>query len=265
MRDFISSANCSCCQNLKMRACAFFSSTSSVFVAGFCLYTDYTYSIVFTSQLNLPNHNHFHWMIGPFLVVDMNAVGSSQSNFKFSCSGHSLSVCFNQSGPVSHSPRLNWSTLMALVPMSAGLMIQFTWLHYELSVVSQIFANRLATNTCCLQWELCIVCRKVVESAQKLQLWIFDSCSLSICSCSLTVMTVACSSKRGIKKFGIDETLHFATTNAKSAEYSMGFEHKYATRHIVSSDASAKRWSSHLFLVVLKYLWSMLVSTTSGC
>ena len=52
-------------------------------------------------------------------------------------------------------------------------------------------------------------------------------------------ITVACSSKRGMERCRICATLHFPITNAQSAEYSLGFERRYATAHIVSSDASA--------------------------
>ena len=62
----------------------------------------------------------------------------------------------------------------------------------------------------------------------------------------------------------IGATQHFPITNTKSAEYSLGFERRYATAHIVSSDASENKRSSHLSLPVLKYLLSVLVSATSG-
>ena len=64
-----------------------------------------------------------------------------------------------------------------------------------------------------------------------------------------------------MEKCRIDVTLHFPITNA---EYSLGFERRYATAHIVPSDASANTWSSHLPLAVLKYLLSVIVSATSG-
>ena len=46
-------------------------------------------------------------------------------------------------------------------------------------------------KTCCLWWELCLHCRTVVESVQKLQIWILESCSLTICPFILTAMTAA--------------------------------------------------------------------------
>ena len=76
-------------------------------------------------------------------------------------------------------------------------------------------------------------------------------------------MTAACDSKRGIEIYCIGATLHFPITHAKSAESSLGYERRYATAHIVSSDASANTQSSHLLLAVLKYLLSRLVSATS--
>ena len=75
----------------------------------------------------------------------------------------------NHAGPVSHSLLLSCSTLVALVPMSAGLSIPFTWFFFETSVLSKISANRFATNTCCLRRELCISCRAIVESVECLQ------------------------------------------------------------------------------------------------
>ena len=144
---------------------------------------------------------------------------SSDAKIRFTCSGHSLSGRFNQAGPVSHSLLLSSSMLIALMPMSSGLLIPLTCLHCETSIVSSISATQLATNTFCLQWELCIHCSTVVESDQKLQPFIFISCSLTICSFSLTAMTAACNSNHGIERCLIGATLHFPMTNAKSAEY----------------------------------------------
>ena len=123
--------------------------------------------------------------------------------------------------------------------MSAGLLIPLTYFHCETSVVSSIAATQLATNTCCLRCETCIHCNIVVESDQKLQLFIFISCSLIICSFNLTAMTAACNSNRGIERCLIGATLHFPITNAKSVEYCFGCERRLAGAHIVSSDASA--------------------------
>ena len=169
-----------------------------------------------------------------------------------------LNSTVNQAGPVSHSLLLSSSTLIA------RLLKPLTWFHCETLVISKISATLFATNTCCLRWELWIHCRTVVESVLKLQLWIFASCSFTICSLSLTAITAACNSKCGMERCRIGATLHFPITNVKSAEYSFGFDRRYATAHIVSSDASADTWSSHLSLAVLKYLLSLLVSATSG-
>ena len=243
-----------------------FSSALNVFVAGVCfLNTHCTYAIVFTSQLKLLNCSH--WIISFSSIFAKKTIWwfcSSEANNKFTCSGHSFSRCFNQAGPVSHSLLLCSSTMTARVPMSARLLIPLTWFHCETLVVSKISPTLFATNTCCLRWELRIPCRTVVESDQKLQLWIFVSCSFTICSLSFTAITAACSSKRGMERSRIGATLHFPITNAKSAEYSLGFERRYTTVHILSLDASANTWSSHLSLAVLKYLLSMLVSATTG-
>ena len=151
---------------------------------------------------------------------------SSDAKIRFTCSGHSLSGRFNQAGSVSYSLLLSSSMLIDLVPMPAGLLIRLTCFHCETSVVSSISATRFATNTCYLRWELCIHCSTVVESDQKLQLIIFISCSLTICSFSLTAMTAVCSSNRGIERCLVGITLHFPMTNAKSAEYSFGCERR---------------------------------------
>ena len=103
---------------------------------------------------------------------------------KVTCSGHSLCGRFNQACPMSHS-LLTSLMLIALVPLSVGLLIPLTFLHCETLVVFIISATRLATNTC-LRWELCILSSTVVESDQKLEHCIFIWCSLTICS--LTVL-----------------------------------------------------------------------------
>ena len=151
---------------------------------------------------------------------------SSDAKIRFTCSGHSLSVRFTQARPVSHSLLLSSSMLNALVPKSAGLLIPLTCFHCESSVVSSISANRLATNTCCLRWDLCIHCNTVVESDKNLQLFIVISCSLTICSFNFTAMTAACNSNRGIERCLIGATLHFPITNAQSAEYFFGCERR---------------------------------------
>ena len=54
----------------------------------------------------------------------------------------------------------------------------------------QISATMLATKTYALCRELCIHCRTVVISVQKLGPWKIDSCSLTISSFNFTAMTV---------------------------------------------------------------------------
>ena len=205
LRDFISSPNRSCCSSLKIVAFALsLSSMLTTSVAGLCLFNARcTYATAFTSLLKLLNRSR--WITAFFssacvMKTDEGIVSSSDAKIRFTYCGHSLSGRFNQqASPVSHSLLLNSSKLIALVPMSAGLLIPLTWFHCETSVVSSISATRLATNTCCLRWELCIDCNTVVESDQQLQLFIFISCSLAICSFNLTAMTAACSSK-GIER-----------------------------------------------------------------
>ena len=229
LRDFISSPNCSCCSSLKIVAFAFpLSSMLTMSVAGLCLlYVHRTYATAFTSLLKLLNRSH--WITAFFsstciMNTDEGIFSSSDAKIRFTYSGHSLSGRFNQAGPVSLL--LSSSMLIALVPMSAGLLIPLTCFHCEKSVVSSISATGLATNTCCLRWELCIHCNPVVESDQKLQLFIFISCSLTICSFNLTAMTAACNSNRGIERCLIGATLHFPMTNAKPAEYSFVCERR---------------------------------------
>ena len=60
-----------------------------------------------------------------------------------------------------------------------------------------------------------------------------------MCSFNLTDVTAACNSNRAIERRPFGDTLRFAMTNFKSAEYSFGNEGRLATAHIVSSDASA--------------------------
>ena len=153
---------------------------------------------------------------------DEGIISSSDVKIRFSCSGHSLSGCFNQAGPLSHSLLLISSMLIALVPMSAGLLIPFTCFYCETSVVSSISATRLVTNTCCLRWELCIHFNAVVESDSKLHLFILIFCSLTICSFNLFAKTAACNSTRSIERYLIGVILLFPMKNAKSAEY--GFD-----------------------------------------
>ena len=89
-------------------------------------------------------------------------------------------------------------------------------------------------NICCIRYlshsighkhfmltmELCIHCNTLVESDQKLQLFIFISRFLTICSFNLTATTAACSSSRSIERCLIGATLHFPMTKTKSAEFS---------------------------------------------
>ena len=148
--------------------------------------------------------------------------------------------------------------------MSAGLLIPLIRFHCDTLVVSKISATLFATKTCCLRWELRIHCRTLMESLQNLHLWIFNSCYFTICSLSLSAITAGCSFKRAMERCHIGVILHFRITKTKLAEFSLGFERKYATSHIVLSDVLANTRSSHLSLAVLKYLLSMLASATSG-
>ena len=84
--------------------------------------------------------------------------------------------------------------------------------------------------------------QNVSKYHKKLQLCIFISCSLTICSFIYTAIAAACNSKRGIARCLVSATLHFAKTTAKSAESSHGKEHRQTNAHIVSSDAWANTW-----------------------
>ena len=95
-------------------------------------------------------------------------------------SRHLLCNRFNQAGPMGPSLLLSSSMLIALVPMSAGLLIPLTCFHCETIFVSKISATRLATITCCLRWELCIHGCTIVESVQKLQQCNFMQSRLSV-------------------------------------------------------------------------------------
>ena len=91
---------------------------------------------------------------------------SNEAKTRFTCSGHSQFSCFNQAGPLravaSTSLLLSSSMLIALVPMSAGLLTPLTCFHCETLDVSSILEAPLATKTCCLGWELCIHFNTVV-------------------------------------------------------------------------------------------------------
>ena len=127
-----------------------------IFVAGFFfLNARCTYAIVITSLLKLLNRPH--WTIGFFSLacvmnVDVGMFSPSAAKTRLTCSGHSISGCFNQAGPVSHSLPLCSLTLMALVPMPAGLWIPLICFHCETLVVSKISATLFATDTCCLRF-----------------------------------------------------------------------------------------------------------------
>ena len=205
-----------------------FSSTLTKSVAGFYLLNARrTYAIVFTSLLKLLNRSYritAFFSSACVMKTDEGMFSSSEEKKRFTCSDHSFCGRFNQIGPMSHSLLLSSLMLIALLPMSVGLLIPLTWLHTETSVVFNISATRFATNTCCLRWELCIHCSTVVEYDPKLQHCIFISCSLTMCSFNRTAMTTDCNSSRGIERFLIGATLHFPITNDKSAEYSFGWD-----------------------------------------
>ena len=220
-----------------------------------------TYATVFTSPSMLLNRSHWitAFFSSAFVMKTVEGMlSSSETKTRLKCSGQSLCCHFNQAGPVSPSLLLSSLMLIALVPMSAGLLIPLTCFHCETSVVSSISANRSATNTCCLLWELCINCNTVVESDRKLHAFVFNSWSLTICSFDLTAMTAACISSRLIGRCLIGATMHSPMTNAKQAEYSFNCQGRNATAQIVSSDASAKKWSSFLSL-------SFELSSTDAC
>ena len=128
------------------------------------------------------------------MITDVRIFSSSESKTGFICSNVQ-------------------SMWIPLVPMFAGLLILLICFQSETSVVYNISATRLALNTCCLQWELCTV----VESDQNCNNSSF-LCYLIICSFSLTAMTVACNSNRGIENCLVGTTLHFPITYAKSIQ-----------------------------------------------
>ena len=206
------------------------SSMLTTSVADLCLLNARcNYATLFTSLLKLLSRSH--WITGFFssactMKTDEGIFSSSETKIRFICSVHSLSGLYNHAGPVSHSRLLSSSMLMALVPMSAGLLIPLFCSHCGTSDVSSISATLLATSTCCLRWELCNNSKTVFESEQKLRLFVFNSCSLTICSLKLTAMTAACNSNRGIERCLIGATPLFPMTNAKSAEYFFSCERR---------------------------------------
>ena len=151
-----------------------------------------------------------------------------------------------------------------MVPKSAGLMILLTFFHCEASVVSSMPATWMAANACCLRYKLCIYCNNVVDSDKKLQLCIFISCSLTMCSFKLSAMNALCNYNLVIERWLIQTSLHFPVTDAKSAGYSFSCKHRQGTEHIVSSDASGKTWSAVLSFSLLTYLLILFRSATIG-
>ena len=153
-----------CCSNLKLNTFVFsLSSTPTRNVAGlFLLNARCTYAIVFTSLLKLLNCSHFitdfFFVSAGVMKADEGMFTSMEAKTKLTCSVYSLCVHFNQASPASHS-LLSSSMMIALVPMSAGLMKPLTILHCETLVVSNISASRSATKNCCLRWEMCIHCK----------------------------------------------------------------------------------------------------------
>ena len=144
-----------------------------------------TYASVVTILLKLLNRSH--WMTTFFssactMKTDEGIFSSTEAEIRFTCSVHPLSGRFYQAGPVSRSLLFRSSISIAPLPMSAGLLIPLTCFHCEASVVSSISATQLATNTCCLQWQLGIHFNIIVESDQKWQLFyvhlVFSDCSI---------------------------------------------------------------------------------------
>ena len=130
LRDLISSAYCSCCISLKMLDCATsLSSTFSVRSAGLCfLNTRCTFAFVVTSRLKLLNSSQgiTGFFSSIFAEKTIWSFCTSEAKIKLTCSGHLFSACFNQASPVSGLLPLRSSTLIACVPVSAGLLIPLT-------------------------------------------------------------------------------------------------------------------------------------------
>ena len=83
--------------------------------------------------------NPSHWITTFFsstcvMKTDEGLFSSFEAKTRLTCYGHSLCGRFNNSGQMSHSLLLNSSLLIALVPISAGLLIPLTCLRCETSV-----------------------------------------------------------------------------------------------------------------------------------
>ena len=106
----------------------------------------------------------------------------SEANNWFSCSGHSFSGRFNKTGAASKSLLARFSMLIALVPTFAGLLIPLTCFHCEnkMYFVSHVL-DRPQTLVLAMETVYPVQCSSLVWP-QKVQLLIFISCSLTICS-----------------------------------------------------------------------------------
>ena len=145
--------------------------------------------------------------------------------------------------------------------MSAGLLKPLTSFHCEISIVSNTSATRLAKNNCCLRWELCIYRNTVVVSDQ--------NCNLHFLFLEYLYFQAHCHDCRlqfqlGVERCLIGAIMFFAIKKTKSADYASGFQRRYATAHIVSSNAPATPRSSVLSRSLFKHCLLMVVSPTNG-
>ena len=204
-RDFFSSPNCSSCSNLEMIAFAFsllfFNADYKCCWFVLAQYSLYVCNFVLTSLLKLLNGSQgitVFFSSACFVKTDESRLSSSEAQFKSTHSGYSLSGCFKQAGPVSHSLRFSSSLLIALVPMSTWFLIPLTCFHWEASQLPSWNETLVVYNRSC---------NTVVESGLKLKLFNFILCCFCsfICSFSITAMTVACNSRVILKDVSLGQ------------------------------------------------------------
>ena len=100
-------------------------------ISAFC-----TYATLFASMLNsesFPLNDSISSVC--ILKIDSGMFSSIEAKINFTCSGHSLSGPFNKAVPVRHSITLSSSMLIALLPMSGGMLMPLTCCHFETSLV----------------------------------------------------------------------------------------------------------------------------------
>ena len=139
MRDFISSANCSCSSKMMTIVFAFSRALTLTRVSGrYLLKACCAYATVFNSLLKVPNRSLW---VNAFLSsacikkTDEGKFFSSEAKTRLSHSGQPISCRFKQVVPVIYLLFLSSTRLIALLSMSPVSLIPLACFHCEASVV----------------------------------------------------------------------------------------------------------------------------------